>query len=160
METLRKSFSKRTIFIPITMILSLSLVFIGMRTFDLSRPQKPRVLHRAVLENPLKETKERIENYGQFFDLSHHSSLIGPQLFEVLCFFRISNLSNSCSINFSIASRAPPVFHAWNLRLVLDCNIFDIVARRGELRYFCVAQRNTRLVRVILKAYRGFSHSC
>ena len=74
MEALRNSFSKRTIFIPITMIASLFLVLIGMRTPDLSHPQKPQVHHRAVVENQIKEAKVGIEDYGQFFDLSHHTN--------------------------------------------------------------------------------------
>ncbi len=112
MDALRNSFSKRTIFIPITMILSLFFVLNGMRTPDFSRPHKPRAFHRDVRVNLIKEAKERIENYGQFFDLSHHANLIGPQRFEVLSLFCITCLSNSYSRVFPIASRAPPVFQA------------------------------------------------
>jgi hypothetical protein len=93
------------------MILSLFLVSFGMRTPDLSRPQKPRAFHRDVLVNQINEAKERIENYGQFFDLSHHTNLIGPQLYEVISSFCITFLSNNYSVVFHIASRAPPVFH-------------------------------------------------
>ncbi len=109
---MRNSFSKRTIFIPITMILSLFLVLIGMLTPDLSHPQKLQVHHRAVLENQIKEANEGIEDYGQFFDLSHHTNLIEPRLFQVSSFFCITYLSNSYSRVSPIASRAPPVFHA------------------------------------------------
>lgn len=94
------------------MIASLFLVFIGMRTPDLSHPQKPQFHHRAVLENQIKEAKEGIEDFGQFCDLSHHTNVIGPQLFQVLFFFCITYLRNSYSKVFPIASRAPPVFHA------------------------------------------------
>jgi hypothetical protein len=112
MEALRNSFSKRTIFIPITMILSLFLVIMGMRTPVLSHPQKPQVHPRAVLENQIKDAKEGIEDYGQFFDLSHHTNLIEPRLFQVSSFFCFTYLSNSYSKVFPISSRAPPVFHA------------------------------------------------
>ncbi len=112
MDALRNSFSKRTIFIPITVILALFLVLTGIRTPDLSRPQNPRAFHRDALVNQIKEAKESFENYGQFFDLSHYTNLIGPHLFQVLSFFCITCLSNSYYIVFPIASRAPPVFHA------------------------------------------------
>jgi len=112
METLRNSFSKRTIFIPIILIASLLLVLRGMRTPDLSHPKKPRALHRAVVENQIKDVMVGIEDYGQFFDLSHHTNLIEPRLFQVSFFFCITYLSNSYSKVFPIASRAPPAFHA------------------------------------------------
>ena len=135
MEALRNSFSKRKILIPMTMILSLCMFLFGMRTPDLSRPQNPRAFHRDILVNQIKEAKEGIENYDQFFDISHHTNLIEPQLLEFLSFLCITCVSNSFAKVFPIASRAPPVFHAWNRRLVLDCNVSDIVARRGELRF-------------------------
>ena len=94
------------------MIASLLLVIRGMRTPDLSHPQKPRALHRAILDNQIKEAKVGIEDYGQFIDLSHHTNLIEPRLFQVSSFFCITYLSISYSKVFPIASRAPPVFHA------------------------------------------------
>ena len=112
MEALRNSFSNRTIFIPIAMIVLLFLVLLGMRTPDLSRPKKPEIHPRAVIENQIKKAKVVIEEYGQFFDLSHHTNLIEPRLFQVSSCFCITYLSNSYSNVFPIASRAPPVFHA------------------------------------------------
>lgn len=94
------------------MILSLFLVLIGTRTPDFSHPQKPRAFHRDVHVNQIKEAKERIGNYGQFFDVSHHTNLIEPQLLEFLSFLCITCVSNSFAKVFPIASRAPPVFHA------------------------------------------------
>lgn len=141
MEALRNSFSSRTIFIPILMIASLLLVLRGMRTPDLSNLQKPRALHRAVLYNQIKEAKVGIEDYDRFFDLSHHTTLIEPRLFQASSFICLTYLCNSYSNVFPVASRAPPVFHAWNLRLVLDCNIVDIVAQYGELHFFVRCSR-------------------
>ena len=112
MGALRKSFSTRIVLIPITITLSLCMVSFGMRTPDLSRPQKPRAFHRDILVNQVKEANERIENYAQIFDLSYHTNLLGSQLFEVLSLFCITYLSNGYSIVFPIASRAPPVLHA------------------------------------------------
>lgn len=94
------------------MIILLLLVIVGMRTPDLSHPQKPAGHHRDVVENHNKEATVGIEYYGQFFDLSHHTNLIEPRLFQVSSFFCITYLSNSYSKVFPIASRAPPVFHA------------------------------------------------
>ena len=94
------------------MIASLLLVVRGMRTPDLSHPQNPRALHRAVLENQIKAVQVGIKDYVQFFDLSHHTNLIEPRLFQVSSFFCITYLSNSYSNVFPIASRAPPVFNA------------------------------------------------
>ena len=94
------------------MIVSLFLVVLGMRTLDLSHPKKTEVHHRAVVETHIKKAKMVIEDYGQFFDLSHHTNLIEPQLFQVSSFFCITCLSNSYFNVFPIASRAPPVFHA------------------------------------------------
>jgi len=94
------------------MIASLLLVIRGMRTPDLSQPQKPRLLHRAVVENQIRGVQAGIEDNGQFFDLSHHTNLIEPRLFQVASFFCITYLRNSYSKVFPIASRAPPVFHA------------------------------------------------
>jgi len=94
------------------MIASLLLVLSGMQTFDLSHPQKPQAHHRAVVENQIKAVQVGIKDYGQFFDLSYHSNLIEPRLFQVTSFFCITYLSNSYFKVFPIASRAPPVFHA------------------------------------------------
>lgn len=106
-ETLRH----RTLPLLVTCVTLVAIVFMGMRVPDLSRPHRPKPIHRACIEKQAKPAHEAIKKIQQFLALipaAVQAPVVIPYRAVDIEHFQSAGVSPQ----FPNLSRAPPLFLA------------------------------------------------
>jgi len=102
--------TKRKFLLPVTITVSLLVVILGMRVPNYAKPLKSKSSTRAVLEVQAKETKEGLNNAGQFVELSSNISTFAPTTFYVYAFHHETRCNTSILVTSAPARASPSVY--------------------------------------------------
>ncbi len=111
MKGWRVSLADRRVLWPVILTVSLVLVFLGTRTPNIARPQKPASRPRAVIETQIKTTQAGIEKQGQVVELYRRAELFNVSAPRVSAFHFEPHKTVSPVLCF-ISARAPPIVYA------------------------------------------------
>jgi len=81
MKVLRTHLSSRTVLWPVILTVVIFLIFLGMRPPIVSKPQKPRLRPRAVIENLVKTVQSGIEKSVPAIELCRRATVAEPPSF-------------------------------------------------------------------------------
>ncbi|ABB33705.1 hypothetical protein Gmet_3500 [Geobacter metallireducens GS-15] len=111
MKEWRVSLADKRVLWPVIVTVSLVLVFLGTRTPNIARPQKPTSRPRAVIETQVKTTQAGIEKHGQAVELCHRAEFFNVSAPRVSAVHFEPHKIVSSVLCF-ISARAPPLAYA------------------------------------------------
>lgn len=107
MNVLGISSIQKTFLLPVILTVAFFLVVLGMRPPQLNQINKPRVLHRVIVQDQEKISQTGIDQILQAVEPSSCVELVKQPVYRVSLFPLEERNSSAATVTF-ISSRAPP----------------------------------------------------
>ncbi len=111
MKALENSFSNKIFLAPAILTIAFFLVFLGMRTPNITKTSTSKAQVRAVVETQTKAAQTGIEKNGQTVDVCRHAGLVEPSLNRLSACY-LEGSATPSTVVLTVSSRGPPALCA------------------------------------------------